>query len=145
MSVLGKVSRMASQVPKMFLPPANEVCEGYVFTGACLSTGGLCPKGSLTRGVSVQRGGGLCLGGLCPERRGSLSGGSLSREEGVSVWGVSVQRGGGLCLGGLCPGGSLSGRPHIRLRADGRHPTGMHSCLENRFLKTENVDHFTSR
>ena len=23
-----------------FLPPANEVCEGYVFTGVCLSTGG---------------------------------------------------------------------------------------------------------
>ena len=25
------------------LPPANEVCEGNVFTGVCLSTGGLCP------------------------------------------------------------------------------------------------------
>ena len=27
------------------LPPANEVCEGYVFTGVCLSTGwgGVCP------------------------------------------------------------------------------------------------------
>ena len=24
----------------LFLPPANEVCEGYVFTGVCLSTGG---------------------------------------------------------------------------------------------------------
>ena len=24
----------------IFLPPANEVCEGYVFTGVCLSTGG---------------------------------------------------------------------------------------------------------
>ena len=23
------------------LPPANEVCKGYVFTGVCLSTGGL--------------------------------------------------------------------------------------------------------
>ena len=23
-----------------FLPPANEVCEGYVFRGVCLSTGG---------------------------------------------------------------------------------------------------------
>ena len=22
-----------------FLPPANEVCEGYVFTGVCMSTG----------------------------------------------------------------------------------------------------------
>ena len=25
------------------LPPANEVCEGYVFTGVCLSTGGGLP------------------------------------------------------------------------------------------------------
>ena len=24
----------------VFLPPANEVCEGYVFTGVCLSTRG---------------------------------------------------------------------------------------------------------
>ena len=28
--------------PLHFLPPANEVCEGYVFTGVCLSTGGAC-------------------------------------------------------------------------------------------------------
>ena len=34
---------------------------------------------------------------------------------------------------GLCPGGSLSGRPPIRLYAHGTHPTGMHSC----FLKKE--------
>ena len=29
---------------RWFLPPANEVCEGYVFTGVCLSTpgGGAC-------------------------------------------------------------------------------------------------------
>ena len=64
-----------------FLPPANEVCECYIFTGVRLSTGGLC------RGVSVW--GGLCPGfwheGLCPEE--------------VSVRGE-----------GLCPGGSLSGR-----------------------------------
>ena len=26
-----------------FLPPANEVCEGYVFTGVCLSMGGCLP------------------------------------------------------------------------------------------------------
>ena len=24
----------------IYLPPANEVCEGYVFTDVCLSTGG---------------------------------------------------------------------------------------------------------
>ena len=28
-----------------FLPPANEVCEGIVFTRVCLSTGGTCMAG----------------------------------------------------------------------------------------------------
>ena len=27
-------------MPSKFLLPANEVCEGYVFTGVCLSMGG---------------------------------------------------------------------------------------------------------
>ena len=27
----------------LLLSPANEVCEGYVFTGVCLSTGDVCP------------------------------------------------------------------------------------------------------
>ena len=26
-----------------YLPPANEVCEGYVFTGVCLYEGDVCP------------------------------------------------------------------------------------------------------
>ena len=59
----------------MFLPPTNKVCEGYIFTNVCLSTG---------EGVSVQ--GDLLSGG-------SLSRGSLSR-------GVSV-KGGGLCPQGV--------------------------------------------
>ena len=90
------------------LPPANDVCEGYVFTGVCLSMGG-------SGGVPVSVHGGFCpgMGGLCP------GGGGLSRGWGVCIgggeslsrgWGVSVQ-------GGLCPGwgslsrGSLSWRP----------------------------------
>ena len=66
------------------LPAANEVCEGYVFTGVCLSTGGLslCPGGSLPQG------------GLHP--RASLSRGVSVR--GISVQGVSVQGGGGALL-----------------------------------------------
>ena len=32
-----------SNVIRKLLPPANEVCEGYVFTGVCLSTGGCLP------------------------------------------------------------------------------------------------------
>ena len=51
-----------SMSPLIYLPPANEVCEGYVFTGVCLSTGaGLCPGA----GVSVHRGGSLSRGDLC--------------------------------------------------------------------------------
>ena len=106
------------------LPPANEVCEGYVFTGVCLSTGGILVSvkgvsdwGSLSRGS---------LPGGCLSRR-PLSGGSLSREvstqgslsrgfcPGVSEWWVSVQEvsvQGGLCLGvsfcGVSVRGSLS-------------------------------------
>ena len=38
----------------ILLPSANEVCEGYVFTGVCLSTGG----------------GGVCLGGVSRSRPG---------------------------------------------------------------------------
>ena len=36
----------------VFLPPANEVCEGYVFTCVCLSTGGVPASGE-----------GVCSGG----------------------------------------------------------------------------------
>ena len=44
-----------------FLPPANEVCEGYVFTLVYLSTG---EGGSLLLGRSGPGGGCLLLGGL---------------------------------------------------------------------------------
>ena len=68
------------------LLPANEVVEGYVFTGRSqsLSREGLFP-GGLCPGVSVQGGlcpGGLCPGGLCPG--GSLSGGPCHIDP--SVW-----------------------------------------------------------
>ena len=46
---------------KLLLPPANEVCEGYVFTGVsthwgagCLVQGGLLPGGSLVQGICCQ-------------------------------------------------------------------------------------------
>ena len=69
------------------LPPTNEVYEGNVFTGVCLSTGGGVL--SLSRGVSVW--GVSVQGSVCPGR--CLSRGCLSRES--------------LSKGGLCPGGSL--------------------------------------
>ena len=47
-----------------FLPPADEVCEGFVFTGVCLSKeGGLHPAGGLHPGRSLYQGGGLHPGG----------------------------------------------------------------------------------
>ena len=80
--------------PPLFLPPANEVCEGYVFTGVCPSTGG-----SMSRGVSVQEGSLSRRGGLCPGQ-GSLSrGGGLYPGEGSLSRGFSIQ--GCFCMGGL--------------------------------------------
>ena len=38
----------------VFLPPANEVCKDYFFTGVCLTTGGGGPR-SLSRGGSLSR------------------------------------------------------------------------------------------
>ena len=77
-----------------FLPPANEVCEGYVFTGVCLSTGG--GSRSLIREVSIPGWGSLSRGG-----------GSWSLSRGVSIPGASVQ--GDISVQGVS-GGSLSRR-----------------------------------
>ena len=76
-----------------FLSPANEVCEGNVFTGGLSVHKGVSVQG---RGVFVQGWGGLCpeKGGLCPG--GVWQGGSLSG-------GLSVQ--GGLCQGNPPPYG----------------------------------------
>ena len=43
------------------LPPANEVCEGYVFTGVCLS-GGVRGRGVCMAGGHVRGGGGHVRG-----------------------------------------------------------------------------------
>ena len=54
----GKMKILIHMKGNLLLPPEKEVCEGYVFTGVCLSQGG-----SLSGGVSVP--GVLCLGDLC--------------------------------------------------------------------------------
>ena len=91
----------------LFLPPANEVCEGYVFTGVCLSTGGGvcgCSQGGMRgcwglRGCSrgghawLLRGRGACVvapGGACVD---ALGGGMCGCS-----WGA-----GGACM--VAPGG----------------------------------------
>ena len=55
---------------KKLLPPANEVCEGYIFTGVCLSTGGACMAGGSVRGrecawLGVCMAGGHAWRGVC--------------------------------------------------------------------------------
>ena len=62
-----------------FLPPANEVCEGYVFTGVCLSTGGVrgcfwgacvvAPKGAC---MVAPRWGACMPGGTCVGKGGHM-------------------------------------------------------------------------
>ena len=76
-----------------FLPPADKVCEGNVFTCVCLSTG----AGGLSKGMGSLSGrGALSGGGLCPE--GSVWG-SVSRGRGLWPGGGSVSRG---SVGGVC-------------------------------------------
>ena len=116
--ILAKFVPQRRQGNSLLLPPATKLRQGNVFTPVCdsvrggglcpgvsvqwgsLSSGGLCPVGSLSSGVSVQ------WGSLS---RGSPSGG-ISVPRGVSIqggWGslsrlVSVH--GSLCQGGLCQG-----------------------------------------
>ena len=61
---------VVQNIIEAFLPPANEVCGGYVFTGVCLSTGvRACMAGGVHGGVvgSVRAEGcawqGACVAG----------------------------------------------------------------------------------
>ena len=87
---------------RSFLPPANKVCEGNVFTGVCLSPGGACmagghvwQRGMHGRGCAWQ--GDVHGGGICDRRH--------------SWWGV------------------CGGAGEMATAVGGTHPTGMHSCL----------------
>ena len=60
------------------LPSANEVCEGYVFTGVCLSTGGeRCMAEGVCMVGCAWQGGHVWQGGLWPG--GLLQGGCVAR------------------------------------------------------------------
>ena len=70
-----------------FLPPANEVCEGYVFTGVCLSTVGHAWQGACMAGGCVWQG------------EGGMHGGGGGVYGGGCVW-----------WGGACVVGGVHGR-----------------------------------
>ena len=113
--LLSNLSDLAPQ----FLPPANVVCEGYVFTGVCLSTGGggcypimhcrwypSIPCSRSGRGIIPA-----CLAGFQAHTQG---GGGKFR---------------GIWPGVLCSGGGGCGDPSVMATAGGgTHPTGLHSC-----------------
>ena len=97
----------ATQVINFYRPQRS--CEGYIFTGVCLSTGGVPDPGVPPLGGAWSWGG-LLLRGVCS-------------------WGCLVP-------GGSAPGGRLVSQHALRqtpsretaTAADGTHPTGMHSC-----------------
>ena len=95
----------------LLLPPANKVCEGYVFTGVCLSPGGRAWQG-------------MCMaGGMC--------GGGHAWQGGMRDRGACVV--GGACVPRMPPSADTTGYCQW---AGGTHPTGMHSCLGYFFPKT---------
>ena len=91
-----------------FLPPANEVCEDYVFTRVCLSTGG----GG--RGIPACLAGGIpaCLAGLW---RGGVSQHALqvSRPTPKGELEGSGQGRGSRPTPGGAPGPHLGGYPSM--------------------------------
>ena len=78
----------------LLLSPANEVCEGYVFTGVCLSTGG--GEHAWQWGCVWQGRGGW---GAC-----------MDAWQGGCAW-QGGMHGRGVCLaGGVCMAGGMHGR-----------------------------------
>ena len=80
-----------------FVPPANEVCEGYVFTHVCLSTGGM-------RGRGVCMAGGCMAGecawrGACMAVGASVAVGCMHGRGHVWQWGQHAWQG-GMCGSG---------------------------------------------
>ena len=137
------------------LPPANEVCEGYVFTRVCLSTGGVVSQYALQVSRPTPRGRlrGLAGGGVSrPTPRGQIeqSGWGFSRptpkgEVEGSGWGGGIRahtraedKGSG--QGGLQAHNwgvyhSMYWGRHplpqqTATAVGGKHPTGMHSRLD---------------
>ena len=88
------------------LPPANEVWGKVIYLQVCTIHG----RGGAWSGEVPASGGVPGLGGSCPR------GGAWSRGRGEPA-----------------PGGCLVETPQTATAAGGKHPTGMHSCLNLKY------------
>ena len=68
-------------VLRVLLLPANEVCEGYVFTPVCQS---FRSKGGM-HGVGGVRGGGVCVAGVCMAGGGACVEGETATAAAVHI------------------------------------------------------------
>ena len=112
-------------------------CEGYFFTGVCLSTGGCLLLGGAWSWGGVCSWGDAWSRGVCLLPEGCLV------QGGAWSWGVPGPR--GVCSGGclvprVCSQGGWYPSMHwgrhpgeTATAVDGTHPTGMHSCNYNTF------------
>ena len=71
---------------RYFYRPTNEVCEGYVFTGVCLSTGGVRGREGRAWWGACMAGGGACIAGGHVWHGACLVGGH-------AWWGACMARG----------------------------------------------------
>ena len=99
----------------LLLPPANEVCEGCVFTRVCLSTGGSTWAGTPRAGTPPE--GYVLHVSVCPQRGEYL--GRYTPRAGTPPRQVHL------------PGAVHAGR--YGQQAGSTHPTGMHSCCLGNF------------
>ena len=138
---LGLCNKLLQNLNKQLLPPANEVCEGYVFTRECPLGGGGGIPACLASGIPVYLAGlqGWGWFPIMPCRSpGPHPGGSIRSLSG----GVSRPTPRGEVVGSGQGGlqahtweGSISQHalrqtpPQLTATAaGGTHPTGMHSC-----------------
>ena len=109
-------NRNSSKIGSLYiLPPANEICEGYVFTGVCLSTGGVCS------------GGGSALGG-CLLPGVFRGGGGRCLVEAPKTFFFCIFFVFLFCIFFLLFFHHTHTHTHHGQWAGGTHPTGMHSC-----------------
>ena len=108
------------------LPPANVVCESYVFTGVCLSTGGGSPSKETPWKEEPP-------GRETPQQVDPPGRETPQKEAFLAGRPPTPHSGRRHPLAGRFPGRKTNPRqrdpPPTATAAGGTHPTGMHSCL----------------